>query len=115
MQRDLLTEEPYRSYGIDLETFFARGSPRMHEDLISLSDRVWGWDSDYEVLGRAAREAVRDAPGDIRAQRARDFVGGALTAALRRACRGRFGTPRRHHLRAHRPRRGSGLPDADRG
>jgi len=62
VRRELLVNEPYRSYGIDLETFFARGSPRMHEDLISLSDRVWGWDSDYEVLGDAAWEGVRAHP-----------------------------------------------------
>lgn len=59
VERELLTEEPYRSYRVDLETFFARGSPRLHEDLIVLSDRFWGWDSDYEILGRVARESVR--------------------------------------------------------
>ena len=63
VERELLTKEPYRSYGIDIETFFSRGSPREHEDLISLSDRLWGWDSDYGMLGRAAREAVREHPG----------------------------------------------------
>jgi hypothetical protein len=62
VKTDLLPREPYRSYGIDLHEFFASGSPRMEEDLISLSDRVFGWDSDYEVLGRAAREAVRRHP-----------------------------------------------------
>lgn len=74
VQRNLLTEEPYRSYGIDLATFFSRGSPREHEDLISLSDRVWGWDSDYEVLGRAAREAVRKHPGTYARSVLEDFV-----------------------------------------
>ncbi|MGZ4357586.1 MAG: hypothetical protein ACXVRU_12345, partial [Gaiellaceae bacterium] len=59
VQTDLLPREPYRSYGIDLHEFFTSGSARMEEDLISLSDRVFGWDSDYDVLGRAAREAVR--------------------------------------------------------
>ena len=34
----------------------------MHEDLISLSDRVWGWDADYEPLGKAAWEGVRAHP-----------------------------------------------------
>lgn len=63
VQRDLLPREPYRSYGIDQQEFFSLGSPRMEEDLISLSDRVFGWNSDYEVLGRAAREAVRRHPG----------------------------------------------------
>jgi hypothetical protein len=62
VERDVLVHEPYRSYGIDLETFFSRGSPRLHEDLISLSDRMWGWDSDYELLGRVAREGVRTHP-----------------------------------------------------
>jgi hypothetical protein len=62
VQKDLLPREPYRSYGIDLHEFFALGSPRMEEDLISLSDRVFGWNTDYEVLGRAAREAVRRHP-----------------------------------------------------
>jgi hypothetical protein len=63
VQRDLLPREPYRSYGIDLQEFFSLGSPRMEEDLISLSDRVFGWNTDYDVLGRAAREAVRRHPG----------------------------------------------------
>ncbi len=74
VERNLLTEEPYRSYGIDLATFFSRGSPREHEDLISLSDRVWGWDSDYEVLGRVAREAVRAHPGTYARSVLEDFV-----------------------------------------
>jgi hypothetical protein len=63
VQRDLLPREPYRSYGIDLQEFFSLGSPRMEEDLIGLSDRVFGWNTDYEVLGQAAREAVRTHPG----------------------------------------------------
>ena len=65
VERELLPEEPYRSYGVDLETFFARGSPRLHEDLIVLSDRRWGWDTDYEILGRVAREAVRAHPAEF--------------------------------------------------
>jgi Dolichyl-phosphate-mannose-protein mannosyltransferase len=37
VQRELLTKEPYRSYGIDLEEFFSSGSDRMFEDLTNLS------------------------------------------------------------------------------
>ncbi len=59
VERELLPQQPYRAYRVDLETFFARGSPRLHEDLIVLSDRVYGWDSDYAILGRVARESVR--------------------------------------------------------
>jgi hypothetical protein len=61
--RGLLPYEPYRSYEIDLERFFSSGSARMHEDLTGLSDRVWGWDDDYRLLGRVGREAVLAHPG----------------------------------------------------
>jgi len=60
--RDLLPQEPYRSYGIDLDEFFSSGSARMHEDLIGLSDRTWGWNDDYGHLARVGREAVRSHP-----------------------------------------------------
>ena len=60
---DLLPREPYRSYGIDLDTFFTSGSARMHEDLIGLADRTWGWGDDYAHLARVGREAVRAHPG----------------------------------------------------
>ena len=63
VERDLLTREPYRSYGVDLETFFSEPTTRYHEDLVSLSDRVWGWDSRYDVLRRAALEGIRRHPG----------------------------------------------------
>ena len=36
VERDLLTQEPYRSYGIDLEGFFSSGSSRMFIDLARL-------------------------------------------------------------------------------
>jgi hypothetical protein len=62
VESELLTQEPYRSYGITLDVFFSHGSPRLHEDLISLSDRRYGWDSDYAILGRVGREAVRAHP-----------------------------------------------------
>ena len=72
MADDLLPREPYRSYGIDLDTFFASGSARMHEDLIGLADRTWGWDDDYAHLARVGREAVRAHPGDYARGVARD-------------------------------------------
>jgi len=63
VSRELLPNEPYRSRGIDLQTFFSSGSSRMHDDLTVLSDRTWGWDDDYRHLGRVAREAIRAHPG----------------------------------------------------
>ena len=63
VSRDLLPYQPYRAYGIDLDTFFGSGSSRMHDDLTVLSDRTWGWRDDYAHLGRVGREAVRAHPG----------------------------------------------------
>src|SRR5262249_56216651 len=63
VQRDLLTQEPYRSYGVTLDAFFARGSDREFEDVLGLSDRVWGWNSDYTQLRTVGIEAVSAPPG----------------------------------------------------
>jgi hypothetical protein len=63
VERGLLPREPYRSYRVDVNAFFRNGSIRMHEDLVNLSDRVWGWDSGYSVLRRAAWEALQAHPG----------------------------------------------------
>ena len=59
---DLLPKEPYRSYGITLARFFGSGGPREFEDLVGISDREWGWGSDYALLRRAGVEAVRAHP-----------------------------------------------------
>ena len=63
VERELLPQEPYRSYGVDVEEFFSSGSGRMIEDAASLTDRVFGWDSDYTILRDAGLEAVREHPG----------------------------------------------------
>ena len=71
--RELLPNEPYRSRGIDLDTFFSSGSSRMHDDFTVLADRTWGWDDDYRHLGRVAREAIRAHPADYARGVARDL------------------------------------------
>lgn len=63
VRRDLLSEEPYRSYGVGLDDFFADPSPRMIVDLTSLSNRLWGWKSDARILRDVGVEAVRAHPG----------------------------------------------------
>lgn len=63
VRRDLLSEEPYRSYGVGLNDFFADPSPRMIVDLTSLSNRLWGWKSDARILRDVGIEAVRAHPG----------------------------------------------------
>src|SRR5262249_16206064 len=62
VERELLPYEPYRSYGITLKEFFDPGGIRMDADLIALSDRVWGWDSDHSKLLEVGLEAVRRHP-----------------------------------------------------
>jgi hypothetical protein len=60
---DLVAREPYRSYGVGVDDVFARPSFRVHEDLMSLSDEVWGWSSAYSTLRSVAIEAIREHPG----------------------------------------------------
>lgn len=63
MEKHVLTRDPYRSYGVTLDQLFRKGSFRVHEDLYLLSDQVFGWDSDYDVLRGAGVEGVRAHPG----------------------------------------------------
>src|SRR5262249_49869260 len=59
VQRDLLTQQPYRAYGITLHEFFFHASPGMQTDVVALSDRVKGWHSDHSWLRQVGLEAVR--------------------------------------------------------
>ena len=59
---DVLPREPYRSYGVTLDYFLKSGGRYMLSDIAPMSDRVWGWDSDYEMVRRASREAIRAHP-----------------------------------------------------
>lgn len=54
VQRELLSKEPYRSYGVDLQEFFSSGSDRIFGDLTSL-----GGSADLESV---TREAIRRHP-----------------------------------------------------
>jgi hypothetical protein len=62
VDRHLLSEEPYRSYGIGSEDFFTDPSPRFINDLTSLSNRLYGWKSDSRILRSVGIEAVRTHP-----------------------------------------------------
>ena len=63
MQRDLLTREPYRSYGVTLDELFEQGSFRVHEDLYLLSDRCSAGTTTTRSCGDAGIEGVRAHPG----------------------------------------------------
>jgi hypothetical protein len=62
VQSEVLREEPYRSYGITLDDFFAGGGPREFEDVVGITDRLWGWDSDYAHMRSVGLEAVEAYP-----------------------------------------------------
>ena len=84
VQRDLLTKEPYRSYGIDLNRFFSEASSRMQEDLVALSDRTKGWKSNHRWLRDVGVEAVRAHPGTY-ARGVTKTLWGMLTQSLFRS------------------------------
>lgn len=62
VRRDLLPKQPYRAYKITLDDFFREASPRMQVDLLTLSDRLKGWHSNYRWLRDVGVEAVRTHP-----------------------------------------------------
>jgi hypothetical protein len=82
MRRDLLTREPYRSYGVTLDELFRKGSFRVHEDLYLLSDEVFGWDSAYSILRKAGIEGVKAHPGT--------YSRGVLTTGWQELSRAQF-------------------------
>lgn len=94
--RELLPQEPYRSYGITLDEFFRLASPRMQEDLVALSDRVKGWRTNHRWLREVAFEAVRAHPGTY-ARGVAVTVGQLLTQGLYRplSAEGSGGGPER--------------------
>src|SRR6266511_3850943 len=63
VERELLTREPYRSYGIDVDEFFSSGSNRIFGDLTGVAS---GAD-----LAAATREAIREHPGTFASSIAR--------------------------------------------
>jgi hypothetical protein len=58
VRADLLNHDPYRAYQVTDTMLFEDGDPRAWSDLLALSDRTWGWSSDYSILRRAAIEAI---------------------------------------------------------
>lgn len=62
VKRDLLPKEPYRSYHITEQRFFADPTPRMWADLLTLSDDDFGWHTNNLILRQVALEAVRKHP-----------------------------------------------------
>jgi hypothetical protein len=63
IQQDLLPKEPYKSYGITIDTFYSsKNNTRMWADVVCLADRTWGWGSSSRKLGTVAVEALQRYP-----------------------------------------------------
>jgi hypothetical protein len=58
IQRDILTRPAYRRLGVTVDDYLRAGSQYEFVSILQLSDRVFGWGSDYSVLGDAATEAL---------------------------------------------------------
>jgi hypothetical protein len=95
IQLHLLTRDPYKAYGVTLNRVFTSGSFRIHEDLYLLSDQVFGWDSNYSVLGDAGREAVRTHPGK--------YTSGVLETVWQQLSKSFFRTPPSPHTARRQP------------
>jgi hypothetical protein len=62
VEREVLTQPPYASRDVDVETYFKGAGNLEVIRMIALSDRVFGWDTDYDVLFDASLEAIRKDP-----------------------------------------------------
>jgi hypothetical protein len=63
VRRDLLTKPPYPQIGIKTpDQFFSIASDHMWGDVVYITDREWGWQSDYAILRRVSLEAIRRHP-----------------------------------------------------
>jgi Dolichyl-phosphate-mannose-protein mannosyltransferase len=60
VQRDLLTKTPYRQLGVKTpDQYFSIASDHMWSDVVWITDREWGWHSDYAILRRVSLEGIR--------------------------------------------------------
>ena len=62
VEREVLPLPPYASRGVDVQTYFHGLGNLEVIRMIALSDRLFGWDSDYDVLFDASLETIRADP-----------------------------------------------------
>jgi hypothetical protein len=63
VQQNVLTLPPYASRNVDVATYFHGAGNLEVIRMIALSDAVFGWGDDYDVLFDASLEAIRKHPG----------------------------------------------------
>jgi hypothetical protein len=62
VERNVLTLPPYNSRGVDVDTYFHGAGNLEVIRMIALSDSVFGWNTDYDVLFDASMDAIRADP-----------------------------------------------------
>jgi 4-amino-4-deoxy-L-arabinose transferase-like glycosyltransferase len=62
IQTEVLMRDPHAGLDVPLDAYLQNGSNYETVRLIALSDRVFGRDSNYDVLFDSAREAIREHP-----------------------------------------------------
>jgi hypothetical protein len=75
VEKDLLDKPLYKDRNISLKTFFSAGDSSMFYDLGDLSNRTWGWASDYQIIRRSALEAIAKHPVKIAASSLKNLLG----------------------------------------
>jgi len=63
IEDEVLAKEPHAGLGVPLAAYLENGSNYETVRLIALSDRVYGKESNYDVLFDSALEAIREHPG----------------------------------------------------
>ena len=63
IEKHLLTKDAYKKFSISVEDFYASGNKRMFNDLVSLSDEIYGWDVNYKPIRDVALEGIWNNPG----------------------------------------------------
>jgi hypothetical protein len=74
LDRTLVHEEPYRSWGFDTEDLLHSKSTWVFDDIVRIADQRWGWQDDYGKLFAVGLEAVESHPASY-------FKGVARTTA----------------------------------
>jgi hypothetical protein len=62
VKKHILTIETFRKYDIDIETFFYASTSRMFDQLVRTINDVYGWDHNWMILRKVAREAEQTYP-----------------------------------------------------
>ena len=74
IEQHLLPHEPYRGLNLTTEALLRSESVRLYSDVVAMSDRIWGWESNYRKLRDVSIESIRSNPAV--------YVLGTATTAL---------------------------------